>query len=85
VPDVTKVAIQAKTTIAKIPLYSNCAMAGFPSTKVEDSGNLKLYAVIAESAIAKVSGINMSAKITICCGFALSLNFCNRGFFIVLS
>ena len=47
------------------------------------SGNLKLYAVNAENAIANASGINSNAKITTCWGLAFSFILCINGFFII--
>jgi hypothetical protein len=66
VPVAIKTAIQDITKKNKTPLYSNWAIAGFASVESLASGNLKLYAVIADKAIARLSGINIKAKIATC-------------------
>ena len=81
VPVAISTAIQERTKKNKIPRYSNWAIAGFASLDALESGNLKLYAVIAEKAIARLSGINIRARIATCCGFARSFKRSIRGFF----
>ncbi len=66
VPVAINTAIHEITIKNIIPRYSNCANAGFGIDGERESGNLKLYAVIAEKPIARLSGINISAKMATC-------------------
>ena len=82
VPVAIKTRIQEITKKARMPRYSNWAIAGFPSIKVVASGKRHAYAVTAEREIAIESGMSMSAKMTTCWVLARSLILRTNGFFI---
>jgi hypothetical protein len=84
VPAAIKVKIHKHTNTIRIPLYSNCAMAGALPEILAASGNLKLYAVKAEAEIAIASGISMNAIIERCCGEATSRKYAIVPFFKII-